>query len=220
MGLNASNVKFEGGKRNTPPLDADVYRARPVQVIDLGLQPQRPFQGQEKPPAHEVSITYELCDEFMLDEDGKELEDKPRWLSESFPLHPLKSDKARSTKRLFAFDPASGLNGDFTRCIGIPVNLTVVNNASGDTIYNNVGNVAPMSGKKAATCPELVNKPKVFDLDKPDLETFNSFPQWLQDKIKGNLNYKGSPLHRLLGGEAPRQEAPEPAEADVDNNPY
>ncbi len=219
MGLNASEVKFEGKGRRAEPLEADVYRARPVQVIDMGLQPQRPYQGQEKAPAHEVMLTYELCDEFMKDEDGNDIEDKPRWISENFPLHPLKSDKARSTKRLAAFDAVNLLKGDFTKCIGVPVNVTVVNNVSGDAVYNNVGNVASMSGKKAATCPELVNKPKVFDLDKPDMEVFNSFPDWLKEKIKANLNYQGSPLQKALGGAAapvPRKEEA----AEENNNPF
>lgn len=223
MGLNASNVKFEGSGKRPAPLEADVYRARPVQVIDLGLQPQRPFQGQEKPPAQEVMLTYELSDEFMKDDEGNDLEDKPRWISETFPLHPLKSDKARSTKRLAAFDSQNLLRGDFTQCIGLPVNVTVVNNASGDTVYNNVGNVAPMSAKKAASCPELVNPAKVFDLDNPDMEVFNSLPKWLQEKIQGNLNYQGSPLQKALGGKAAPVAKPEPAKTDVgagDNNPF
>lgn len=219
MGLNAAKVPMGGNRKATAPLEPDVYRARPVQLIDLGLQPQRPYQGQEKPPAHEIMLTYELCDEFMKDDEGNDIEDKPRWISENFPLHPLRSDKARSTKRLFAFDPKDGFQGDFTKCIGIPVNVTVVNNVSGDTVYSNVGNVAPMSPKKAATCPELVNKAKVFDLEAPDLDVFNALPGWLQEKIKGNLNFQGSPLQRALGG-APAPEQKKPEANQQDNNPY
>lgn len=218
MGLNANNIRGDGNRKPAQPLEADVYRARPVQVIDLGLQPQRPFQGQEKPPAQEVMITYELCDEFMKDDEGNDIEDKPRWISETFPLHSIRSDKARSTKRLAAFDATNLLGGDFTKCIGIPVNVTVVNNVNGDTVYNNVGNVASMSGKKAASCPDLVNDPKVFDLDMPNMEVFKAFPQWLQEKIKGNLNYQGSALQKALGGALVEQKREEPVKQD--NNPF
>lgn len=202
MGLNAKQIKRERTGPKAEPLEPDVYRARLVQVIDLGLQPQRPYQGKEKPPAHEIMLTYEFCDEFMKDENGDDIEDKPRWLSETLPFYGLFADKAKSTQRYYAFDPDEAFGGDFAKCIGVPVNVTVVNNISGDTVYNNVGNVAAMSGKKAAQCPELVNPSKVFDLDNPDMEVFNSLPDWIQEKIKGNLNYQGSPLQKALGGKA------------------
>jgi hypothetical protein len=224
MSLNAKNIK---GNRVAPPvLDPDVYRARVVQVIDLGLQAQRPYQGKDKPPANEIMLTYELSDEFMKDEDGEDIEDKPRWLSETLPFYGLFADKAKSTLRYHAFDPEENFGGDFSKCVGVPVNVTVVNNASGDMVYNNVGNVAPMSPKKAATCPELVNPPKVFDLDNPDMEVFSALPEWLREKIKSNLNFKGSPLQKLLEGGAPKKVAEEPkkkarvVESDEDNTPY
>jgi hypothetical protein len=224
MSLNAKNIK---GNRVAPPvLDPDVYRARVVQVIDLGLQAQRPYQGKDKPPANEIMLTYELSDEFMKDEDGEDIEDKPRWLSETLPFYGLFADKAKSTLRYHAFDPEENFGGDFSKCVGVPVNVTVVNNASGDMVYNNVGNVAPMSPKKAATCPELVNPAKVFDLDNPDMEVFGALPEWLREKIKSNLNFKGSPLQKLLEGGAPQKAAQAPKKkANVvvdedDNAPY
>lgn len=197
MGLNAKNVKVDRPQQEV--LEADVYRARPVQIIDLGLQPQRPYQGKDKPPVQELMLTYELCDEFMKDEDGNDIEDKPRWISETLPFYGLFADKAKSTQRYNAFDPTGAFDGDFSRCAGVPINLTIVNNAVGDKVYNNVGNVAPMAAKKAATCPELVNPAKVFDLDNPDMEIFNALPEWLRDKIKSNLNFQGSPLQQKLG---------------------
>lgn len=232
MGLNAKNVKGNQKDRVVQAaLEPDVYRARLVQVLDLGLQPQRPFQGAEKAPCQEIMLTYELCDEFMKDEEGNDIEDKPRWLSESLPFYGLFADKAKSTKRYNAFDPDEQFGGDFAQCIGVPVNVTVVNNVVGDNVYNNVGNVAPMSAKKAAQCPDLVNPSKVFDLDNPDMEVFNALPEWLRDKIKSNLNFQGSPLQQLLGKDGKKEEKPagekmdkrKPKVQDDDedsNNPY
>lgn len=215
MGLNAKNVKVDRPQQEV--LEADVYRARPVQIIDLGLQPQRPYQGKDKPPVQELMLTYELCDEFMKDEDGNDIEDKPRWISETLPFYGLFADKAKSTQRYNAFDPTSAFDGDFSRCAGVPINLTIVNNAVGDKVYNNVGNVAPMAAKKAATCPELVNPAKVFDLDNPDMEIFNALPEWLRDKIKANLNFQGSALAQKLGGA--KNAAPKAKEKDVRDDP-
>jgi hypothetical protein len=226
MALNAKTIQGPQKDRvQQEALEPDVYRARLVQIIDMGLQPQKPYMGKDKPPVNEIALTYELVDEFMKDEEGNELEDKPRWISETLPFYGLFADKAKSTQRYNAFDPEGVFDGDFAKCINVPVNVTVVNNVSGDKIYNNVGNVAPMSAKKAATCPELVNKSKVFDLDNPDMEVFNSLPKWIQDKISSNLNFQGSALQKKLGKAAPAKKEEKPAKAgadvgDGDNAPY
>ena len=223
MGLNAKNVQGNNNRPQQENLEPDVYRARLVQVLDLGLQAQRPYQGQEKKPANEIMLTYELVDEFMKDEDGNDIEDKPRWISETLPFYGLFADKAKSTKRYNAFDPSEEFEGDFAKCIGIPVNVTVVNNAVGDKVYDNVGNVAAMSAKRSNGMPELVNPTKVFDLDNPDMKVFELLPEWLRDKIKGNLNFQGSPLAALLvkGVDKPKADKPKvdkPKAPPVDDN--
>lgn len=176
-------------------------------------------------------LTYELSDCYMLDEDGKELEDKPRWVSETLPFYGLFADKAKSTARYLAFDPTQAFDGDFSQAVGMACNVTIVNNVVGDKTYSNIGNVASISAKKAAAMEDIKNPTKVFDLDDPDMEVFNALPEWIREKIKGNLNFKGSPLEGLLakGGEkakakeekAPKadKKAPEP-EDDDENNPY
>lgn len=213
MSLNARNIKSANKGPEQPALDSGSYPARTVQIIDLGVQPQRPFKGEEKPPAHEVMLTYEFADEFMLDEAGDEIEDKPRWLSETFPLRSLDADLATSTKRYKALDPQEKFGGDFTQLIDIPCTVLVVQNqGSGKNagkIYTNIQSLSAMRPRDAAKAPELVNPPKVFVLDEPDLEVFKSLPQWLQDKIKGNLDFDGSALQEALEGpqEKPKEKA-------------
>lgn len=227
MALKAPKGNSQENRVEQPVIEADVYPARLVQIIDFGLQAQKPFQGQEKKPAVEIMLTYELVDCFMVDENGKELEDKPRWISETLPFYGLFADKAKSTQRYKAFDPDEQFDGDFSKCIGMACNVTLVNNKKGDKVYTNVANVAAMAARKAAQLPELKNDPKVFDLDDPDVEVFNKLPKWIQEKIQGNLNYKGSKLEALLGGKQPekkeekkpQREAPPPAD-DQDDNPY
>ena len=79
MSLNASKVPSGGGAK-FDPLDPGTYPARLVQVVDLGLQPQKPYNGKEKPPVHMIHTTYEFVDEFMLDDEGQPDETKPRRL--------------------------------------------------------------------------------------------------------------------------------------------
>lgn len=221
MGLNASRVPTSGGN-STPqePMEAGTYPCRLVQVIDLGLQPQRPFQGQEKAPAHMIMTTYEFTDEFMKDDNGEDIHDKPRWLSEDFPLYNLSQDKATSTKRYRALDPSGDFGGDWTALVGTACNVTVIQNAGkgnhAGKIFSNIGAVASMRSKDAEKTPELVNPPKVFNLEDPDMEVFTSLPDWLQEKIKGNLEFKGSKLDLALSGEAAPQPTPSAQDSSED----
>lgn len=214
MALNAGKIQNNGGGNNGPkqePIEAGTYPVRLVQVLDLGIQKQRPYKGEEKPPCQMISLTYEFLDEFCLDEDGEEMEDKPRWLSEDIPLRSLEADLATSTKRCKALDPDLDSGGDFTRLLGAPAMVTVVNRSKGDKVYTNITGLAQMSAKQAKKAPELVNPSKFLDLDEPDLEIFRSLPNWVQEKIEAALNFDETKLAELIenGGEP---EAPEEKE--------
>jgi hypothetical protein len=206
MSLNAKKVAHSGGNKGPAqaPIDAGTYPIRVAQIIDLGLQPQRPYQGQEKPPAHEMMLTYELLDEFCLDEDGNEDTEKPRWLSETLPLRSLMAEKAKSTQRYYALDPNEDSDGDFTALAGVAANAAIVQNPgkgnNAGKIYNNIQALSSMRPKDAAKAEPLKKDAKVFVIDEPDLEVFNSLPDWLQGKIKDNLEYQGSALQKLLDG--------------------
>jgi hypothetical protein len=195
MALNARKVKTEGKKYD--PMEAGTYPARLVQIIDLGLQPQE-YKGEEKAPKIELMTTYEFLDEFLPDEDGNPNEEKPRWLSETWALNNLDSEKAKSTQRYYALDPEEEHDGEWPELIETPVMVTVVQNKKGDKVYNNIASTSTMRAKDAAKAPPLVNPPKVFLMEKPDVEIFLSLPDWVQDKIKGGLEYEGSALERLL----------------------
>lgn len=230
MALNAKKAPKSGGggpRVEQPLLEPGPYPARVVQVLDLGVQPQQPYQGQEKPPAHMLSITYELLDAFMVDESGVEQEDKPRWISEEFALRNLEADLATSTKRYKAIDPDEDFDGDFTQLVNMPCTVTVGHKkvASGKNAgrtFEKVMNVAAMRARDAANAPELQGTVRVFVLDDPDMEVFNALPEWLQNKIKGNLEYAGSPLATALGDNkgkpAVRKDKPAPKPADQEDD--
>lgn len=230
MALNAK--KAGGGERKfveQPLLEAGNYPARLVQIIDFGLQAQRPFQGKDKAPIQEIGLTYELLDAFMVDEGGKELEDKPRWMSEQMAFHGLFAERAKSTQRYHAFDPQEVQEGNWPAFLEAPCMVTVVHNPNPknpERPYENIGNVTPMRPRDAANAPELKNKAAYFDLDEPDAEMFAKFPQWIREKIQGNLNYKGSKLEALVGAapkkdEAkPKNEAKAPKEVDQNDPPF
>lgn len=189
-------------RKRPDPLDSGSYPARVVQMVILGVQASRPYKGEEKPPRLTIRITYEMLDEFMKDEEGNDLDDKPRWLSEEFPFMSLKADLAKSTKRYFALDPDDKADGDWSKLIGAPCVVTIVQEADKrpgiDRIYEKVANVSAMRPKEAAKAPELKNPPLVWDFYNPDLDVFKNFPDWVQEKIKSAVDYPGSKLEQLL----------------------
>ena len=227
MALNVNNRPKTTNTANRVPqenIKVGGHPARLVQLIDLGLQARQPFKGVAKAPEEMIYATYELSHVFMKDADGKDEPTRPRWVSEDFVAYSLEAEKAKSTIRYLALDPERKHGGDFSKVLGYPCTVVVVHNKSGDRVYDNVGDVTPAPQMPGYAQPELVNPPVVFDLGDPDLAVFNKLPQFLQDRIKGNLNYNGSALQKLLGGapaSAPAAAPQEPTAPDGgDDNPY
>lgn len=217
MSLNAAKASTGGGNR-PDPVAVGTYPARLVQVVDLGVQPRRPYKGEAKDPIQMIRCTYELTTEFMKDENGADDVTRPRWISEDFPFYSLGADRAKSTQRYLALDPTTHMEGDWEMMVGLPVALTIVHNPKRDDpsiVYANIGSTSPiMKGMEVAP---LVNDQTVFSLDNPDAEVFNSFPDFLQEKIKGNINFEGSLLEATLTGGAV---AAQPAVQEPAVNPY
>jgi len=214
MSLNAAKVEGKGGAR-LDPIPEGNEAARLVQVIDLGVQPQRAWEGKEKEPIQMIQTVYELCNVFMLDEDGNEDKERPRWLFEDFAFHNLNADRAKSTKRYTALDAAGVHEGDWTALVGSPCTVTVVQNVSkkdASIVYNNVGNVTPPM--RGMDIPELVGEPLFFSFDEPNKEVFDKLPEFLQNKIKEALNYPGSAVQVML------EPVPHQEEEEGENNPY
>lgn len=229
MTLNANKLKAPNNpnKKYPPALEAGTYPARLVQVLLLGIQKERPFKGEEKAPRLHIYLTYELLDEFMKDDDGLDMEDKPRWISEEIPFMSLKADLAKSTKRYFALDPEQKYDGDWAQLVGTPCMITLVREEDKrpdvDRVYNKVASVSSMRPKEAAKAAKLKNEPKVFDFYDPDMDIFDLLPDWLQDKMKDAVDFDGSALQKALKGHKPKekevkQEAEQPVEDKVDED--
>ena len=208
MALVASNKNTS--RVAAPALVANNYMARVVQVIDVGVQPQRAYQKQEKPPVQQIRVTYELGTEFLEGDESK-----PRWISEQFPLYSLGSELAKSTKRYLAIDPSKAKGGDWSKLVGDACLVQVTEYEKKDgTTGNGVGSVAaPING---VPVPELVNEGSFFDMDAPDMDLFTTFPDWLKGVLTEEcLSYEGSALHAALGGAS----APAPEQDnDVDED--
>jgi len=217
--LNAKKATGGGGS-TIPAMDPGTYPARLVVVAGLGLQKQRPYKGEPKDPKEELLTVYEFLDEFLVDEDGNEVKDKPRWLTDRFPFFNLNSEKAKSTKRYVALDPNLTYDGDWSGLIGTPCMVTISKDeGSNGKTYNNITNVSAMRPKEADKAADLVNEPLVFDPDEPDMEVFKKLPEWVQKIIQEGLEFKGSKLDQLLSGSQEHTEH-EPEDQDEEDESW
>lgn len=227
MALNAKNAPGGGG--SFEPLEAGTYPARLVMVVDLGLQ-TRSYQGEEKDPHPHIALTYEFLDEFLKDEDGNEMEDKPLWRTEMMPIYNLDSEKAKSTSRYFTFDPNVKDDGDWTAQLGKPCLITIIQNPGKGKhqgkVFDKITAVSAMRDKDAKKAPPLVNEARFFDLDDPDYEVFKGLPKFLKERITNNLEFSGSLLEKLLEkvgydeDSEPPKENEEAKEDDDDESPF
>lgn len=218
MSFNAKKLPAAGGStKKRDPLAPGSYPARLVQFVIIGVQPSRPFKGEEKPPRLMARLTYEFLDEFLKDEDGNDLEDKPRWLTEEIAFLSLKATLAVSTKRYYALDPEDTADGDWSKLLGAPCMVTIVNEKDkrpgNDTIYDKIASVSGMREKEAKKAPELKNPSLAWDFYDPDVDVFKDFPEWIQEKIKGAVDYEGGALFKALGG-APAPKADKGSQKD------
>lgn len=211
MGIKTSGAMSagSGGGSKYPVLLAATYPAKLVWVIDLGVHVE--YYGKDAKDARDqLQLVWEMSDEFMKDEDGKEDEEKPRWQYQDFPLFDLVAEKANSTKTYLALDPIDNdtgrteFEGDFEAVLGVGANITLSktpDKKDPNKFWNNVTSVTPMRAKDQRKLPGLVNEPKVFTMDDPDKGVFLSLPDKMQEKIKSSLNFGGSKLDKLLSGE-------------------
>lgn len=221
MALDASKSTMPSNRKfvEQPNLKVGGHAARVVRVVDLGVQPQKPWGTQVKKPVNMVNITYELSHDFVVDEDGNIDENRPRWIDETLPLYPLTADRATSTARYRAIDPEEVAGGNFANIISFPCTVVVVHGKGKGKhegkIFDNIGDVASATTIPGYVQPELKNPGVVFDLSEPDIEVFKSLPKRLQEKIVGNLNFQGSKLQALIAEagleiSAPQEEVSEP----------
>jgi hypothetical protein len=211
MAINAKEAP-KGGK-SIPAMEAGGYPSRVVIIADLGLQPQM-YNMEQKEPKREISVTYEHVDEFLKDDDGNDLTDKPRWNTERFALNNLDNLKATSTKRYQALDPNNIHDGDWQKLLTAPITVSLVKQpgkgANAGRDYNKVVGLATMRAKEANALAPLVNQALYFDMDEPDIAVFWKLPAFIRKKITESLKFKGSELEQLIkDNPQPEQKKPE-----------
>lgn len=208
-----------GVKMTSPILSPGSYPARLVQIVDLGMQPGTSMYPE---PKLKMEMRFELLDEFMADEDGKELENKPRWFSYELTYNAdgYMGDRSNIYK---VFDALGGFDKPLPDLLGTPCNVAIAKGLKqdGKTEKNKITGVSAMREKDAEKASPLQNETTYFSLMEPDMEvwkTLSSKGQYSQQsKIKASLELHLTPLHALLGAEAPESKKEEDDKQESDS---
>lgn len=176
MGLNASS---SGGSFEKAPVG--VHVARCYRVIDLGTQ-ETNWQGQAK-KAHKCLIGWELLGDARMS-DGRPFSVSQRY---TVSLHP----KSQLRQHLEAwrgrpFTPEEEARFDLSKVLGAYCLLNIVH----DGEYANIASIMPLVAGMAK--PDPVNAEFSFDLDNPDMHTFNTFSDGLKATIQKSPEWKAS----------------------------
>lgn len=161
------------------------YPARLISVIDLGIQPQTDWQtGEATDPKPRILCTWELPTETqeMTGEDGEAV-DMPRLISKEYTSSNFdQSNLMKLIKALAAGERISSV----VQLLGVECMLNI-----GSTVTGNAKVTSVMRAPKGMPVAEAVNPITSFDFDAPDRKLFEAQVGWIQQKIRGAVNYTG-----------------------------
>lgn len=171
------------------------HAARLLSIVDLGHQPGFIYQGKKIESAWKMEFTYELVNHTMAD-------GRPFVVSEEVANNDWEDTKSgkRSTlvarsRSLLGSDYKKGL-ADIESLLTQPCMVTVEYNEKG---YARVrGQAAVGSVPFGMDVKELTNMPYVFDLDEPNMDVWQTMPEFKQNKIKEALNFDSTELAKSL----------------------
>lgn len=177
-------AKNAGKKRELAPQGNHV--AICYKMVELGTITDT-FKGEDV-TRHRVLLYWELSNELAMF-DGVE---KPISVSKEFSLSMNEKSTLRKMLESWrgkAFTEKEANAFDITRLMGVPcmVNVIHVTSQSGNQ-YENVSSITPLP--KGMEIPTQFNDSFEFSIDGYDQAKFDTFPDFIKDKINGSIEMK------------------------------
>lgn len=172
---------------NFKPLEPGTYLARCYQMIHIGTITEE-FQGEKK-VHNKIRVTWELPTELKEFKQGEG--ERPIVISKEFSLSMHEKATLRSYLKSWRgkdFTEDEAKSFDVTKLLGVPCMLTISNRESKGKNYADVAGVSPVM--KGLTMPPQINTSNEFNYDNFDFAKFETFPDFLKDKMKGSIEYK------------------------------
>ena len=192
MGLTVkSSDTGTGGTFTTVP--AGMHLARCYRIVDMGTQ-KSVWKGKEK-QLHKVMIQFEIHSE---DTDGTPLvtsKGEPLSISKNMTASLGEKAALRIELENWRSRPftAEELNGfELKNILGAWAMLSVIKAAGADgKEFTNISSINPVPASlKRTGLPEGHNELKVFDLENPDLELFETFSNYTKEKIQSSPEWQ------------------------------
>ena len=195
-------------KPATPPMDAGTYVGICIGVVGLGEQ-ETTFKGKTK-YVDKVKFIFEIPDE-TIEVDG---EQRPRQLSVDFSVARKSTSRIRqfiNTWRSKTLTDEEYSELELYDFIGQNAMLSVVHSEDGQ--YANIASAVQLP--KGIPSRQATAAPITFDADEWDDETFQTLPEYLQERLQKSTQYKNRHLpDQEVSVEAASQEAAEDADSE------
>lgn len=193
----------KGGAREE--LKKGRYKARILQIIDLGVQP-----GFKKgdPSNRKYNFVFELSKE-KVEIDGEKL---PRREYKSLPF------KRGDGALLVELIDALGIDADeaeWEDLLGLPIKLKLNTHEKSDKVA--VRGFDEIDEEVAEKMPPLVGDSFFFDFDAPDAGLLEGLSDFMKDVLKKAKNYPGSKVEAILEGGEIEEDTEE--EEEVEEEP-
>jgi len=233
----------DGDFERTLPPEGETL-ARFVEYVELGLQPQRPYMGKEKPPADEVNLVFELLSPDNIHEVTDTQGNTTQFNDRIYITVAKKLSGRAKFKKLFeAMKYGRDDIKHMKKMLGEAFIVNIIHSASKtnpDKIYANIGNKDNVGIRGPFTTnlktrkqvkedvPEATMPLKIFLQDNPTKASWDSLfidgeyekdgetksKNFIQNKILASPSFPGSALEALLDG---TDSLPELADDPVDD---
>lgn len=190
MALKAEN-KNENRVKDYPLMTT--HMARLVGITDLGHQPGFEFEGRKIDSKWKVEFMYELPNSLM--EDGR-----PHCVWEEINVDDFegKGLTSKMMARVRSLDPENETKDgqDLSKLLGKPCMVTLSPGKNGFPKIKGIPSVTSVA--LGMEVPEAHNELFAFDMDNPDLEIWDTFPKFKQEKLEKAINYPQTELCKQL----------------------
>lgn len=197
MALSFSTEKKQN-KKTYPRVEDGAYPTRIVNIIDFGKQVETDYKTGEPKTyddgnpiiKHKVWIQFEFPTE-LIEIEG---EMRPKWVGKEFSIS--NHEKSALFNLMKAVDPkgeSTNKGRNVAGLLGLPAMVTVGSTSGGKA---KIVTVSPMP--KGVRVDALQNPEVLFDLDGDDLETFNSLPKWMQDRITDGVDFDTTRFYQVV----------------------
>lgn len=167
-----------------PPPEG-MHVARCYRLIDLGTQ-EKFYQGVKTGEAQKILISFELLGEERMN-DGSPFSVSKSYFLSMHEKSNLRKDLESWRGRQFTHDEESSF--DVSKLLGAYCLLNMVREPSSNgKEYTNIKAITPLI--KGMPKPEPVNKNTLFDLDNPDLGSFDGFSEKIKEIIQLSKEWK------------------------------